>query len=960
MFFKPYIPCLLLCLLALNSFAQHSTVKTIPILQNGKPLLIHTLCKTRQGYILLGTEQGVYKFDGTAAIQAIPYNSNITSPVAALYEAPDGQLWTGHQNGAIAHTQQGRLVTYEPEEGTPKAAITQFIQDAKGRIWFATKGEGIYYVDGRHLYNIDEADGLSDKNVYALQLTSGGEILAATDQGINICTINGDKKTVQVLSTMQGLPDNLVTTIIPAGNNNYWIGLQDKGYCLYQHDTKNFSQPYTNWLLGQVNSLLYNGNNLWLATQNSGLLQQQSPATNTNIPATALPLIEPVTGLLQDDEANFWVATGNKMIRSSAEKLTVLPTGKGQFANTHALLTGQDGTIWAGTITTVTQYSRNGQILANYKLPGLTASNVITSLYQDDYGTLWAGTMGHGVFLIDNNGGMRQLTELPAPANRSILSISGRGNTVCISSLEGAVLVNLDAANQTIRSSYQCTSYKSVGNIGSSYINSIYKDSKGRLWVASFGKGLTLLQDGKYITYDKTSGLGSNIIYTITEDKQGNIWCSTEDAGLYKFDGKKFTQYATKQGLTNLSIAAIKTDAAGNIVILHKQGLDILNPQTGYITNISSGYGIDSVNAADMGCMGQDSAGTICFSTATGIAVYTAAANTHYQPKTIIEGLRLLVDDIGLPANQSFKHNQNNLSFTFTGLYYSNPEQVQYQYKLEGYNKDWVSTKDRTASFAQLPPGDYTFKVRSSLNTDFGNASEAIYSFTIAKPFWRTWWFILLTIATLGALLYWYIKSREANLKNVERLRQEKIQFQFEVLRNQVNPHFLFNSFNTLISTIEENPTAAVSYVEQLSDFFRNIVNYRDKEIISLKEELGLLHTYYYLQQQRYGTSLQLNIAVPAAQTNEIWIPPLTLQLLLENAVKHNAVSRETPLQVTISSNADSLLVQNNINPKISPSAGAGMGLQNIINRYALLSPKKVQVSNDGKNFIVSLPVIKK
>jgi LytS/YehU family sensor histidine kinase len=178
-------------------------------------------------------------------------------------------------------------------------------------------------------------------------------------------------------------------------------------------------------------------------------------------------------------------------------------------------------------------------------------------------------------------------------------------------------------------------------------------------------------------------------------------------------------------------------------------------------------------------------------------------------------------------------------------------------------------------------------------------------------------------------------------------------------LRNQVNPHFLFNSFNTLISIIEDDPQLAVEYVEQLSDFFRNIVNYRDKDIIPLKEELGLLHTYLFIQQKRFGSSLRLQINVSDVEKNETFIPPLTLQLLGENAIKHNAVSKETPLTINIFIQNERLLVQNNINAKISQAPGAGMGLQNIVNRYTLLSKQKVIIKNTNNNFTVSLPLLK-
>lgn len=879
--------------------------------------------------------------------------------VSAVFQAKDNRLWAGFENGKIASGYDEQWQLYSPEEGTPQVAVTCFVQDAQGQIWFGTNGEGIYYMANKHLYNIDEADGLSDKNIHALSLASNGDVLAATDQGINICKVNGQQKKVQVITTAQGLPDNLVTCIVPDGKNGFWVGLQDAGYCHYNHTARQFSTSSTGWTQGQVNGLQASGSTLWVATQSNGLFRQSlaAPFSNTNKPMVSFTA--PVTAFVQDNEGNTWCSSGNNMVRTSGERLQLFaPLAAAQFANTHALLADAAQNIWLGSNQGIIKYIPATGSYQKINIAGLGNSNVITTLYQDPTGTIWIGTMGKGIFLMDpGTGAYRPMQQLPGPANRSILFIGGRGNEVFISSLEGPLLATLLPGKYQ----YTISDYGSIASIGSSYVYTIFKDSKDRVWFASFGKGLTMLQNGVYKTFNKAHGLPSDIVYGVTEDKKGDIWFSTGDAGIGRYNGTGFTTYGMAQGLSSLEVSGIKTDALGRIVVAHKTGLNILDPATNTIGYIGSGLGVGQVNTDDLGCMAQDASGAIFFSTPAGVGKYQAVPDLLLKPVTMIESVKLLLQEIGTGPHAPFKHDEDNFTFHFNGLYYSDPEQVQYQYKLIGLNNDWVSTKNTDAPFPKLSPGKYTFLVRSSLNGNFSNATEAQYSFVIKQPFWKTWWFITLSIALATGLLYWYIKSREANLKNVERLRQEKIQFQFQVLRNQVNPHFLFNSFNTLITIIEENPKAAVDYVEQLSDFFRNIVNYRDKDVIALEEELDLLQTYYYLQRQRYGNSLQLTVTLTAKEASEIFIPPLTLQLLMENAIKHNAVSKESLLNIAIFVNEQGyVVVQNNINPTLRKAVGAGMGLQNIVNRYGLLSHKPVQVNNNGKNFVVQLPILKK
>lgn len=205
-----------------------------------------------------------------------------------------------------------------------------------------------------------------------------------------------------------------------------------------------------------------------------------------------------------------------------------------------------------------------------------------------------------------------------------------------------------------------------------------------------------------------------------------------------------------------------------------------------------------------------------------------------------------------------------------------------------------------------------------------------------------------------------FVKQREKAIKRNNRLERERIQSQLETLRNQINPHFLFNSFNTLISEIEEDPQKAVTYVNHLSDFYRNIVVYKEKDLITLSEELKILNDYCFIQQKRYGQALQIEMNISKQQQNEYYIVPLALQLLLENAVKHNAITIEKPLHIELFiENEKCLVVRNNIIKKFKRERGSGAGLQNIQKRYHLLCGKTVIVNSEEDFFTVKIPLLK-
>jgi LytS/YehU family sensor histidine kinase len=199
---------------------------------------------------------------------------------------------------------------------------------------------------------------------------------------------------------------------------------------------------------------------------------------------------------------------------------------------------------------------------------------------------------------------------------------------------------------------------------------------------------------------------------------------------------------------------------------------------------------------------------------------------------------------------------------------------------------------------------------------------------------------------------YWRNSVREQ-----EELKRTGITAEFEALKNQVNPHFLFNSLNTLTSLIEEDTARATEFVAQLAHVYRYVLLNRDKETVSLGEELEFTRSFIYLNQVRFGDNLQVHVDVPA----HVWskhVPTLSLQMLVENAVKHNVISKDKPLTVHIGMNGNRLCVRNNLQRKPAPVAGSQIGLTNIMSRYAFYTHDEVEVSEQAHEFRVCLPLL--
>lgn len=203
----------------------------------------------------------------------------------------------------------------------------------------------------------------------------------------------------------------------------------------------------------------------------------------------------------------------------------------------------------------------------------------------------------------------------------------------------------------------------------------------------------------------------------------------------------------------------------------------------------------------------------------------------------------------------------------------------------------------------------------------------------------------------------YFMTALRQSVEEQENLKRENLSAQLNALRTQVNPHFLFNNLNTLCSIIPEDPKQAVDFVQQLSKVYRHILEVKDEKSIPLKDELDVLKAYAFLLQTRFGHNLEIDINVPDEKLQKR-IVPLSLQLLMENAIKHNIVSADKPLKIDVYTANGSLVMSNNMQRKNQLHESTGIGLNNIRNRYKLLGDKTVEIIDNGDNFTVSVPLL--
>ena len=909
----------------------------------------------------VGTTEGLFLYDG---IEYRPYlkEDSTSNHVRSIFRDSKDRFWVGYEDGTICHLARHRLVRWSIEEGSPKVPVNGFTEDAKGNIWISTYGEGVYFYDEKRLYNFNTDDGLLGDDIYVMQAAMPDQIWVGTDRGISKCTFSNNRKSIENYTSQNGLPDDIVKAILINKEGQLWVGTYDGGVALFDPAKKTFSRPLPDRHLGIVNCLeIFEGTDLWIGTQDNGLWRYSLAQGDLS----PLPSLEnaKVTDLLRDIEGNIWMVSSTHGICSANRQFEFIPT---DIENVQSVLADSKNRLWIGTPNGLFAHSADRSGANSFQQYGPLANLNTTSLYEDVFGNIWIGTFGDGLYIFQpNTGAVRHLHTSNGLEDGNILSIDGIDDRVWIATLGGAMEITYD--QQVIQNGD--LGFRSISrrdNLGTNFIYKVFIDSKGRAWFGTDGKGISVLENGVVKNYpvakhEHQEGKSDedyqlHAVYSITEDKKGGIWLSTDNAGIFEFDGDHFTHLTVKEGIRDLEITSLATDANGQIIIVHPTGLDVLTPSSKHLIYYDDEVGVHDLDP-NLNAVCTDRFGNVWIGGKNKIIKYTALKeDLEIHPRTFLNNVSVFLEPIDFEETTVFSHQQNNLVFGYLGIWYTDPQIVKYRYQLTGYDLDWIESKDRQATYSNLPSGKYTFQVTSTENDAWADEPIVTYSFEVLPPIWMRWWLIAIVLGAIVGLFYLYQKNRDRRIQLVNLLEKDKVESQLAALKAQINPHFLFNSFNTLVSVIEESPQLAVEYVENLSDFYRKIMQLRDKEIISIQEEIELVKNYAFLLEKRYGKNFKLHVNLNGQQT---YIVPFTLQLLVENAVKHNIISKSKPLKVDIEMGEEGyIMVKNNIQPKLTKEKSTNFGLQSLSQRYKLLGNKKVKVEESATFFKVSIPII--
>jgi ligand-binding sensor domain-containing protein/uncharacterized membrane-anchored protein YhcB (DUF1043 family) len=924
-------------------FANSPIFKELEISNYYQDLSINVIEFDPNGYMYLGTNEGLFSYDGFKFSAIV--NTEKIKNITAIYFY-NSKVFIGNKKGNIYVSDYHDETHAYKLIASVEAEIADIKSDDKGNIWVASLGAGLLKLSSS---TKDFKLQKYKENLYCYDLEFiEKKIWVASDEGI--FNIDANAKIDELENINDAIADRIVTALNYTSGNLY-VGTESKGYFIYNLRKKYFQAKNQLSHLGEIKNINYHHEMVWLLTIDSGLVNVNVRAELNTFNKRNAKLDKSVSDLKIDREGNIWLATlNNKLIsfNTSFQKLNLTQNSN----NILCVYQDRSKKIWYSDSKNiyVHQHKKTQKVLGN--LPDLN----VVSIHEDEFGYMWFGTFDKGLIRYHPKKNTYRFFNIKnGLINDNILSMASDKGYLWLATLGGVSKIKYAA---DMNANYVIENFDKEDGIGSNFIYQVFIDSKHRIWFATDGKGITVFENNKFKNYSIKEGLMSKTIYSITEDANGLIWLNTAKDGLVYYDGKVFKKFTREDGLRSYTNAGIVADHFENLLVISNKGVDMINVKTKNIHYHDSEIDFLNLEPNINAYHRPNNSNEIWFASQNNIYVYYQGFQELWNgPKTLLRNVKVNSELIDYSMINEFEYNQNYFSFDVIGLWYHKPSEVKYRYKLEGYDVNWIQTTDNTINYSKLPPGNYVFKISSSANSSFNDAKVIEYKFEVLKPYWLRTWFIVLVLAVLVALILFISMYRIQRLKKREQYERERVKFELDTLRNQINPHFLFNSFNTLIGLIEIDTDRAVKYVEHLSDFYRELLNHRDLDVISLKQELDLLKSYIFILDQRFANKLFVNIKVAEKFLTKN-IAALSLQLLVENAIKHNEVSREKPLVIDIYIEGDSIVVTNKKQKHTHEIKSTKIGLENIKNRYKLFSNKSIEIIDDDNNFTVKLPLI--
>ncbi|WP_207429069.1 two-component regulator propeller domain-containing protein [Pedobacter sp. SYSU D00535] len=870
--------------------------------------IVQCMLQDSKGFMWFGTRNGLNRYDGYKFLvfknEASDSTSISDNQVNDILEDRQGNLWIGTNKGLDRFNRNSATFTHFDRFGED-VIVRDLFQDSKGKLWVGTTKGLFLYTERGTFQNFTKQpkriNGAIYKEVTRIEEGINGELwLAKAGDGL----INLDPKSRRITyfrhdpNDSASISGNFLKTLIKDKKGNIWAAVRDEGISVYDSQTKGF-RNYRH-IKGDVSSLSHNDiisfncdreGRIWMGTDTRGLCIFD-PATSTFTSHPLTPSDKTIRSIYTDKIGNTWLGTHS---------------GGVLFISKHA--------------NKFDLYSHDP--LESNSL----SSNLVRSIFEDAQGVLWLGTEGEELNKLDRRNNRYSVVKSGdsknSPASNKMYAITDLGaDTLVFAYFRGGIDF-YDRRTRTF-SHHPFDNFEKSRRPAT--VNTIFKDKKGDLWfgttkgilyynrstkkfvhsktnnkdldkVYAFridSKGNTWTGTQKGLIYlgarskkfqiflnekDNHKSLSNNLIHCIHEDKKGRIWIATGGGGLNLFNphDRTFSRFTEKDGLPSDILFGILEDSRGMLWISSGKGLARFNPETKKCNIYETTAGGE--NEFRLGAFFQNSKGEMFFGGAEGMVsffpdrirvnpvlppVYITGFQIFNKPVLYSSPNSPLRAEISETKEIVLSYDQSVFSFEFAALNFTGSEKNQYAYKMEGFDKDWSYVGAvRNATYTNLNPGEYVFRVKASNNDAVWNEAGASLRIVILPPFWMTWWFRGAVLLSILALCIGFYRHRVNRYKRQQQLLERQVQERTHEIEEQSKKLLQLN--DELQQQTEELQTQAEELQTQA------------EELQSQSEHLQVLNNQ--LNEKRKEAELAKEDAVQANQAKSVFLATMSHEI---------------------------------------------------------------------------------
>jgi len=942
---------------------------------------VRAMAQTSDGYLWVGNDDGVVRFDGAHFVSFGLREGLNSGPVQTLLGDKTGVLWIGTAAGGLSCWKGGKFTTYTMRDGLPADSITALAEDDEGRLWVGTEAGLMVWGDGREAL-MREAGEFRGKTITTLFKDRDGTMWLGA-AGTGIFHFQSGHLVPLKDPAVEGLLQDPHCLVVDR-KGRLWIGVGDQlVLCREGAQWQPYRIPSHQPKL-RINTLAEGPDGtVWAGSASEGLFQLKDGKIQSINASSGLSdnLVE---SLLVDREGRLWVGTHGGLNLLHHRNLFAFGQKEGLgYGAVQSLAEVAPGVLWAGKRNDGLYASEGGYFrhLAALGLP--LAGPQVNALLMAHDGTCWvAGTRG-----------LLHFEHPPSVVNGAQLFADVHG-TVLAEDREGGVWVGTREGEVWRR--WKESWHEETNCWQTHPITVIGQDREGAMWIGSDGGGLDRFKGNERFHFDKQRGLLSDLIRTLYVDEQGVVWIGTAGGGLSRWrDGQVFT-FTTREGLPDNTVSQILEDQHGRLWLGSSRGIVCVSKTE--LADLAAGkipaiyplvYGRTEGMLSEE-CTGgfspaglKTKSGLLLFSTLKGVVVVDPRplVEETEPPKVMLE--EVLVDGVAdaqfrrsaptkggpiagpgsqpaQPGELRISPGRHRLEFRYTGVSFDSPERVRFRYRLDSLDNDWLEAGTRrSALYNYLPPGQYAFRVAACDADGAWAETGVLLALTVLPHFWQVWWVRLLAalgmlISVAGVVL---VVEKRTSQRRLRRLEQEKA-LERERTRIAQDLHDEMGAKLCRISFLSEHARRSPDLssdlqrqIGSISDSSREVLSSLDNIVWAINPQNDMLENVvsyigHYAREYFQETGLECELDMPAQSPPHPLASHLRHHLLLAmheaftNVLKHSGATRarisvvceDSTLEILVSDNGKGFVPPAGAGT-VDASAALGNGLRNMRQR---------------------------